>query len=45
MLAYDRPEFAGQRISLYVTDRAAARSIVWMLGIGVCFALFVLALI
>lgn len=31
-------------IALYVTDRAAARSIVWMLGMGVCIALFVLAL-
>jgi uncharacterized MAPEG superfamily protein len=40
--------FVGLRvlyIALYVTDRAAARSIVWMLGIGVCIALFVLALI
>lgn len=32
-------------IALYVTDRAAARSIVWMLGLGVCVALFVLALV
>ena len=32
-------------IALYVSDRAAARSIVWMLGLGVCIALFVLALL
>ena len=32
-------------IALYVADRAAARSIVWMLGLGVCVALFVLALV
>ena len=32
-------------IALYVADRAAARSIVWMLGLGVCVALFVLALL
>ena len=27
-------------IYLYVTDRAAARSVVWVLGLGVCVALF-----
>jgi uncharacterized MAPEG superfamily protein len=32
-------------IVLYVTDRAAARSLVWMLGTGACVALFVLALV
>lgn len=32
-------------IWLYVADRAAARSVVWMLGLGVCIALFVLALL
>ena len=31
-------------IALYVSDRALARSVVWMLGMGVCIALFVLAL-
>ncbi|MEN9420473.1 MAG: hypothetical protein RI988_4094 [Pseudomonadota bacterium] len=30
-------------IGLYVADRAAARSLVWMAGVGVCVALFVLA--
>ena len=30
-------------IALYVADRAAARSLVWMAGVGVCVALFVLA--
>jgi uncharacterized MAPEG superfamily protein len=32
-------------IGLYVADRAAARSIVWLLALGVCIALFVLALV
>ena len=32
-------------IALYVTDRATARSIVWLLATGVCIALFVLALL
>lgn len=31
-------------IALYLSDRAAARSVVWMLGMGVCIALFVAAL-
>ena len=31
-------------IALYVSDRAPARTVVWMLGMGVCIALFVLAL-
>ena len=32
-------------IALYVTDRAAARSVVWMLGMGTCVALFVRSLV
>jgi len=32
-------------IGFYLADRAAARSIVWLLGLGVCIALFVLALV
>lgn len=32
-------------IALYVTDRAAARSIVWLLALAVCVALFALALV
>ncbi len=30
-------------IGLYVADRAAPRSFVWMAGVGVCVALFVVA--
>jgi uncharacterized MAPEG superfamily protein len=32
-------------IGFYLADRAAARSIVWLLGLGVCICLFVLALV